>query len=102
VPLWQTGAAATIVLLENAATKSLAVLVGLFGIIACDVVQAIDNLLLEIRFLLCPGPERGRTPCTVRVSSPVICFKCLSIVLLEIGLTRLRPGNTNSSFTRLS
>ena len=40
--------------------RSLAALVGLFGIIACDVVQAMfDDLFLEVGFLLRPGPERG-------------------------------------------
>jgi hypothetical protein len=47
--------------------QSLAALVGLFGIVACDVMQAMfDDLLLEIRFLLCPGSERGaEAVCTV-------------------------------------
>jgi len=70
---------------------SLAALVGLFGIIACDVVQAMfDDLLLEIRFLLCPGSERGTEAvhCQGFVSSDLL--QCLSIVMLEIGWARLR------------
>ena len=44
-------------------SQSLAALVGLFGVVTRDVVQAmLDDLLLEVGFFLSPGPERGAKP----------------------------------------
>jgi hypothetical protein len=83
--------------------QSLAAFIGIFGIIACDVVQAmLDDFLLEVGFLLRPGSEGCAVAYTVRESSPVSSLRYLSMVMLLIGLFRLRPGNTNSSLTRLS